>query len=137
MGWSRLPRNAEVDPENPRAWATCDRCGFQWNLFKLAWQYQYEGTAIPQNTMLLVCPKCMDSLQPQLTPQILPPDPPPVFNARPENYALDEDNNLSTQPIDDMLLQSDNITTQSDEPIVTDIPNPADSPSEPVNPADP
>lgn len=72
---------------------------------------------MPQNTRLLVCTEgCLDPLNPQDMPYILPPDPLPVFNARPENYTLDETSWLSTQ-------DDDIITTQDDEPILANIPN--------------
>jgi hypothetical protein len=50
-------------------------------------------------------------------PYILPPDPVPVFNARPEPYTLDEASWLLTQ--DGSIL-----TTQDGRPIGTAIPNP-------------
>lgn len=77
------PKNASVDPENPRAWGQCDRCGMVWNLADLQWQYGYQGSSQPQNTRYLVCPKHIDPLNPQDKPYILSPDPVPVFNARP------------------------------------------------------
>lgn len=107
----------EVDSENPRAEGVCARCGFRWNLDKLQWQYAYQGSTMPQNTRMLVCPNHIDELNPQDTPVILPPDPLPVFNARPEPYVLDEASWLSTQ--DDNV-----ITTQDGELFTTAIPNP-------------
>lgn len=132
MGWSRIPKNAQVDVDNPNPWFTCDRCGFIWCAKDMAFQYQFEGTSTPQNTGYLVCPPCTDALQPQLAPPIIPPDPMPVFNARVENYAIDEDSYLATQDTGDMFsLNGDQLTTQDDEIIVTDIPNPASSPDTP------
>lgn len=95
MAW-RFHGRATVDPANPRAFGFCDRCGFLYNLDDLQWQYQYVGTGL-QNLRILVCDTCLDVPQPQLQVIILPPDPPPVFNARPEPYALDEIDYLSTQ----------------------------------------
>lgn len=120
MAYRWKPKYAEVDAESPKAWATCSRCGFIWNLNKLLWQYDYRGSTTPQNTFVLVCPRCYDEPQPQLAPQILPPDPPPIFNARPENYTVDETSWLTTQ--DDEI-----IVTQSDVPVITSIPNPGDN----------
>lgn len=74
---------------------------------------------MPQNTGFLVCPKHLDPLNPQDTPYILPPDPLPVYNARPENYVLDESSWLGTQ-------DGDTITTEDDVPFTTAIPNPDD-----------
>lgn len=116
MAYRWKPTNAEVDPDNPRAWATADCCGFIWPLHMLQWQYAYQGSTMPQNTRMLKCPKHLDPLNPADMPYILPPDPLPVFNARPENYTLDETSWLSTQ-------DDDIITTQDDEPILANIPN--------------
>lgn len=132
MGWSRLPKYAEVDPDNPRAWGTCDRCGFVNSLHKMQFQFQYQGTSTPENTGYIVCDRCLDALQPQLSPPIVPPDPMPVFNARVENYSIDEDSYIATQDTGDMFsLNGDQLTTQDDEIIVTDIPNPDSSPDTP------
>jgi len=118
MAYRWHPKYSETDPDSPRAWGTCDRCGFIWNLHRLQWQYDYRGSQQLQNLRILVCPKCYDTPQPQLSPVILSPDPPPIFNARPEPYALDEDNILVTQG-------GDTITTQDGTPFTTSIPNPA------------
>ena len=112
----------EVDPDNPRAEGICDRCGFRFNLYKLQYQYAFQGSTMPQNTRFLVCgrPGCLDPLNPQDTPNILPPDPLPVFNARPEPYLLDEASYLTTQ-------DGEIITTQDGELFITNVENPASS----------
>lgn len=86
--------HAEIDPSNPRAKAVCDRCGFIWNHNRLQWVYDWAGTKL-QNKRFLVCPNCVDQYQQngQRT-IILPPDPVPIMNARPENYVV-ADNPLS------------------------------------------
>ena len=84
--------HARVDADNPRAWATCDRCGFNYNLMALNWQYDWRGAALG-NLHLLVCDKCLDEPSPWLRTIVLPPDPPPLINARPEPYAIDEAGN--------------------------------------------
>lgn len=118
MAYRWHPKSAEVDPDNPRAWGTCDRCGRIFNLHRLQFQYAYQGSTTPQNTGFLVCDEgCLDPLNAQDTPYILPPDPPPIYNARPENYVLDEESWMGTQ-------DDESITTQDDEPITTAIPNP-------------
>ncbi len=114
------PKNAEVDPDAPIAWGTCDRCGMIWNVNKLTWQYSYNGSTSPQNTRFLVCPKHIDPLNPQDMPFILAPDPLPIYNARPFPYALDEASWLLTQDLEV-------ITTQGGEYIGTAIPNPQDN----------
>lgn len=88
MAW-RFHGQAEVNAESPRAFAICDRCSRLFNLYRLGWQFQFAGPNL-QNLRLLVCPDCMDVPQPQLKPRIIPPDPMPVLNARPENYLIDD-----------------------------------------------
>lgn len=83
------PRRAETNPSAPRAWATCDKCGFVLNLHKLSWQHEWAGLQL-YNKRILVCDTCLDKPQRQLGSIVLPPDPMPVMNARPENYAVDE-----------------------------------------------
>lgn len=84
---------ASVSAIYPRAWAVCDRCGFLYNHVDLAWQYQWRGTKL-QNIRELVCPECLDNPQEQLRTIILPIDPVPIMNARPENY-VNDDNPMS------------------------------------------
>lgn len=120
MSYRWHPKNADVDPDNPRAWGTCDRCGMVHNLYKLQWQLAYMGSVNPQNTRFLVCPTCLDPLNSQDTPNILPPDPLPVYNARPEPYAIDETSWMTTE-------DEDIITTQDGELFITSIPNPSDA----------
>ena len=81
--------HAQVNPESPSCWATCARCGFNFNLKNLNWQYDWRGNALV-NLQLLVCDKCLDTPSPWYRSIVLPPDPPPVINARPEPYAVDE-----------------------------------------------
>jgi hypothetical protein len=80
---------ARVDPQNPSAWAECDHCGFWFNLRNLAFQYEWAGTHL-YNTGSFRCPKCIDVPQEQLRTIILPPDPPPIYNARVPNFAYEE-----------------------------------------------
>ena len=81
------PRRARVDPENPRAWATDDRTGFIGNQQDLKWQYEWAGTRLINTRILTFDP---DEPQRQLGVVILPPDPLPILNARPEQYDIDE-----------------------------------------------
>lgn len=94
MAW-RFHGRAHTSPSNPRAYAVCDRCGLWTNLVSLQWQYQYAGTQL-QNLRLLVCARCLDDPQPQLKARIIPADPVPVMNARPENFYVDENTFLVT-----------------------------------------
>lgn len=118
MAYNWKPKYAEVDPENPDTWASCDRCSRIWNLSKLQWQHDYRGSAQLQNTRLLVCVTCLDAVNPQFAPYILSPDPEPIANARPYPYELAETDWLTTQ--DDEI-----ITTQDDVLLTPSLPNPA------------
>jgi len=90
MGYASKLGRARVSSRNPQAAGVCDRCGGVYNHVDLAFQYDWAGaTMIKKN--LLVCHTCMDTPQQQLRSIILPGDPPPIMNPRPENYA-----NLST-----------------------------------------
>jgi len=87
-----LPKYARVDQTNPEAWAMCDRCGFWYNSSDLAWQYEWAGNQL-YDIGVLVCTtgnNCYDRPQEQFRTIILPPDPPPVVNARPPNFAYEE-----------------------------------------------
>lgn len=80
---------SEISPTHPRALAICDRCGFRYNHDQLKWQYDWRGPGL-QNIRVLVCDSCTD--KPQQNGQrtiILPADPIPIMNARPEFYVTD------------------------------------------------
>lgn len=80
---------AEISPTDPRARGVCDKCGFIYNHHKLKWRTDWRGTKL-QNLRMLVCDSCYDQYQQngQRT-IILPPDPVPIMNARPEQYVPD------------------------------------------------
>ena len=79
---------ARADKHNPRAWGICDSCGFLYNKFELQWQYEWAGNRLVNQNML-VCDRCYDEPQEQLRSIVLPADPTPIINPRPENYAFD------------------------------------------------
>lgn len=84
------PKRAEVDPTHPQGWATSDRNGHVGNLAKMVFQHDWRGSRIV-NTRVLVHEDELDEPQRQLgPPALLGPDPVPLANARPENYAIDE-----------------------------------------------
>lgn len=87
-----------VNSDSPRARGVCDRCGQHWQHSKLVWQFQWVGPRL-QNLRFLVCPPCYDKPQPNLRTIVIPADPIPIMNARPENYVLD-DNPLSALGVD-------------------------------------
>jgi len=65
----------------------------------MSWQYQWAGNQLI-NLGSLVCEHCVDVPQEQLRTIILPPDPSPLFNARPEPYTIDETDWRVTQDSD-------------------------------------
>src|SRR5687767_9632861 len=81
MAWVRYSR-ASVNSQSPRALGCCDRCGFDWNRYRLTPQSDWRGPRL-QNLGILVCPDCLDI--PQQNGQrtiLLPPDPVPILNPR-------------------------------------------------------
>lgn len=95
MAW-RFHGRARVTINSLDSFAVCDRCGMWYNIKRdLHWQFEYAGPNL-QNLHLLVCDTCLDIPQPQLIPRILPPDPLPTLNARPEKFWYDNNSYLST-----------------------------------------
>ncbi len=84
------PRRARTNPSSPRAWGTSDRNGMISNHQNLHWQWEWAGQKLV-NTMVLVSADELDKPQRQLGTFILPPDPTPIMNARPERYDIDEE----------------------------------------------
>lgn len=89
MPWRPHPKHATVDPTNPRAWGTCDRSGFIFNHEDLEREYQWAGTTL-QDQHILVGSPYSDVPSEFLRAIKLPPDPDPIINARPEPYSIDE-----------------------------------------------
>lgn len=93
---------ASVSPGFQNPFAICDRCGFVYNKFDggggngLSWQFDYRGPQL-QNLKILVCRRCRDVPADQLRPIIIPPDPLPVAQPRPENYAQDNYGGISPE----------------------------------------
>jgi hypothetical protein len=85
----RNPKRAEVDPTYPRGWGTSDRNGHIGNLSDMQWQWDYGGNKLI-NKRILVHKDELDEPQRQLGTLVLPADPPPLLNARPEQYSIDE-----------------------------------------------
>lgn len=80
---------ADVASSRPRALGVCDRCGFLFNHDKLMWQTDWRGPQV-QNLRILVCEGCLDTHQQNGQRTIvLPADPVPIMNARPEAYIPD------------------------------------------------
>jgi hypothetical protein len=103
-----------VSQSRPSALAICDRCSFTYNHTDLRWQYEWEGVKL-QNLRLLVCRTCLDKPQAQLKTIIIPPDPLPVFNARPENYATTIPNDIATESA---TFSGDDLTTETGDNLI-------------------
>lgn len=109
---------ARMDP-SLGPWAVCDRCSMWYSMADLTWQYDFQGGSTPQKLNLLVCRRtCLDDLAYQNMLLVLPPDPPPQANIRPEFFDVDESNFLTTQ-------SESILTTQSGVDLIQSIPNPS------------
>lgn len=97
MAYASRAGRARTSSISPQAHGICDRCGFRYNFIDLKWQYDWRGATL-QNLRILVCDTCYDTPQEQLRSIILPPDPVPIINARPENYQADETDYASLTP---------------------------------------
>ena len=98
MGYAATSGRAITNPNAPRAFAVCDRCGMWYNHHQLRWQMDYRGTRLA-NLRILVCETCLDKPQPQLRPRIIPPDPVSIKDARVEPFCQDEiDDRTTTNP---------------------------------------
>lgn len=85
---------AQISARAPRALGICDRCGFMYNLDELQWQWDWLQGPRLFNLRIQVCRTCLDVPQENGRTIVLPPDPTPVQNPRPENY-INSDNPLS------------------------------------------
>lgn len=91
---SRPHGHAQIDARYPRATAICDRCGRMVNHDRLQWQYDFQRGPRLFNLRILVCESCLDVPQQNGRTIVLPPDPVPIRNPRPENY-VNADNPVS------------------------------------------
>ena len=89
MGYASISGRASTSARNPRAHAICDRCGGRFNHDRLGFQFDWAGAALV-NKRLLVCPRCTDRPQQQLRAIVIPADPVPIKNPRPEPFTSDE-----------------------------------------------
>lgn len=104
---------AQISATSPRAKAICDQCGFMYSLSALQLAVQYQGFTLV-NLGYLVCRECFDPPNPQLRAIILPPDPAPVMNPRPESYSSEVPSYRTTQ---DLLNRR---VTEDGQPRVTE-----------------
>lgn len=89
-------KHVPVDATNPLAAGSCDLCGRWWPLRSLRPQTIWAGQSL-YSYLSLRCIECWDVPNPQLRTIILPPDPPPVLNARVPNFAYEEQTVRITQ----------------------------------------
>ncbi len=108
MSWRPHPARADTDVDSPKAWATDDRSGFITNLHKLRWQWEWAGNELI-NRRILVGEDNLDIPQEQLRTIVLPPDPPALFNTRPEPYVIDETDWRTTQDDEIRETQDDKL----------------------------
>ena len=93
---------ARVSPSHPEAHAVCDSCGFLFNHIDLAFQWNWQGPRL-QNLRFLRCRSCLDKPSEFKRTLILPPDPVPIANPRPE-FNVKNDNPLDGQNFDPLRL---------------------------------
>lgn len=90
------PRRARTAPQSPRGWGTSDRGGWVGNHENMCWQWEWSGFKL-YNKRILVYPDELDVPQEQLRTIVIPPDPQPLMNARPESYSFEESTFRQTQ----------------------------------------
>lgn len=95
MSWRPHPRRTTLNVERPVAWGTSDRSGFVGNHDRMLFQFQWAGSKLI-NTGLLVHADEYDQPNEQFRTLILPADPDPLFNARPEPLTIDQTDWLTT-----------------------------------------
>jgi len=89
VAFASLAGKARTSSTSPQAHAICDRCGARYNFVDLSWQYDWRGAAL-QNLRVLVCRRCQDTPQEQLRAIVVPADPMPIINARPQDFVAAE-----------------------------------------------
>jgi len=112
MAYASRAGRAVCNPENPRAYGVCDHCGLWWNLFKLTYEYEWQGTKLI-NKRFRVCRDCKDRPNPQLKARLMPTDPVPVNDPRPEPYLYP----LNLRYIVTEVAEIDLITELSNQPL--------------------
>lgn len=106
--------HVRIDPTNPEAAAQCDRCGRWYNRADLVWQTAWAGQHL-YNIQTLVCIPggCFDTPNEQLRTIILPPDPPPIINARVPNFTYEESGPVQSTLSSDVLQGAMNLPVVS------------------------
>src|SRR6185312_417645 len=83
MAYADRSGRSVTDAQKPRAFGVCDGCAEWYNRVDLKAQFEYRGNSL-EDTGFRYCWRCLSEPQPQLKPIILPPDPVPIHNPRPE-----------------------------------------------------
>lgn len=86
MAYADRSGHARTNPKAPQAFAVCDSCGSWWNRVDLRPQLEWEGDSLA-DTGFRYCWRCLSKPQPQLKTIILPQDPVPITDPRPEAAA--------------------------------------------------
>lgn len=81
--------HVHISRSKPQAQGVCDRCGRWFNHKDLMWQFDWVGARL-QNLRILVCQPCRDKPQENIRTIVLPPDPMPIMNPRPESFPSDD-----------------------------------------------
>ena len=95
MGYASRSGRARTSVRDPRAFSVCDRCGFWYNHHTLQFQHEWAGASLVSRQKL-VCRSCLDTPQQQLRAIILPADPVPIWQPRPEDFVTAESNVRAT-----------------------------------------
>lgn len=128
MPWHPSGR-ARVSARSPQALAICQRCQFTYNLVDLRPVMQWAGVKL-QTYDILVCRACWDIPQENLRVIIIPPDPVPVFNPRPERYSTIVPSFVATES---STFAGDDITTESGDTLIMEIQvTPSPNPEQPA-----
>lgn len=126
--WHQTGRG-RVSSRRPAALGVCDFCSFTYNLCDLRPWQQWAGVKL-QTYNYLVCEKCWDVPQQQLRSIIIPPDPLPVYNPRPEQYAEVVPNFVATESA---TFAGSDITTEAGDNLIWEIEDtPLPDPNNPV-----
>ena len=83
MAYADRAGRARVNTYAPQAFGVCDSCGEWYNRINLKPQFEWRGDSL-QDTGFRYCFRCLSKPQDQFRPIILPPDPIPIIDPRPE-----------------------------------------------------
>lgn len=98
MSHGDISGRAIANARSPQAFGVCDGCGEWYNRVNLRYQMEWGGDALI-NQRFLYCFRCLSKPQPQLKTIILPQDPVPVTDPRPEVPTLLQNLNGFTQSV--------------------------------------